>query len=183
MPRTALVLAALAAALTLSGDVKKHTYAGREWSIDVPRPFVHEDTAQPNADTTIVAFSPDPRLDGTRPMIQVLLMKVPKDAGPDFLTAFGDQMIGGVRRRREEWKVTRTEVKMGGRTMLRYAWSGVTIPAKDGARARFPAKGVMLVGLDGGIAFMLHTQDSDAFAGDTLGATERAMQTFRIAAP
>ena len=183
MARTALVFAALSAALLVSADVKKHTFAGREWSLDVPRAYVQASTAQPDPSTSVTVFAPNARLDGTRPMIQVLLKNVPKDGGADFLTKFGEQMIDTVRRRREEWKVERSVVKVGTRTLTRFAWRGVTIPAKDGAQARFPARGVMLVGVDGGVAFMLHTQDSETFAAETLAASEPALRTFRIAAP
>lgn len=182
MRRTALLF--LLAASALSAGVKKHTFAGREWSIDVPPAYVHEQIAPRDPISSRVSYMPNRRLDGTFPMIDVLLTaEVPKDGAREWMMKFGDDMINAVRRRREQWLVERTEVKVGGLTMLRYAWTGVAIPAKDGAQGRIPMRGVMLVGIDGRIAVMMHAQDSATFAEQTLPVSEAAMRTFRIAAP
>ena len=179
MRRAALLVLLLLAASALPADVKKHTFAGHEWTIDVPRAYAHEATGRPDANSSVTTFAPDARLDGTRPMIQVFLTTAPKDA--NAFAKFAAEMIDTVRRRREQWKVERSEVNIGGHTMIRYAWSGVTIPAKDGAQAKFPARGVMLIGAEGGIAFMLHTQDSESYAKETLAITEPALRTFHLA--
>ncbi len=180
MRRTAILL--LLVASTLSADVKKHTFAGREWSIDVPPTYVHEQVAPRDPITSLITYMPNRRLDGTFPMIDVLLTaEVPKEGAREWMTKFGDDMINTVRRRREQWQVERTEVKVGRLTMVRYAWSGVAIPAKNGAQGRIPMRGVMLVGIDGRIAIMMHAQDSTTFANETLPASEAAMRTFRIA--
>ncbi len=89
-------------------------------------------------------------------------------------------MIGGVERRRENWAVEKTKVEVGGRTMIRYAWSGVTIPASDGATQRARVRGVMLVGVDGAVGFMLSTQDAEAHAAESLPLCERSLRTFRM---
>jgi len=56
----------------------------------------------------------------------------------------------------------------------------VTVPAADGAPVRVRARGVMLVGVHEGVAFMLHTQDIDAHADETLPLNEKVLGTFRI---
>jgi len=52
------------------------------------------------------------------------------------LETFAAAMIRGVERRGEQWAVEKTKILVGGRTMIRYAWSGVAIPASDGAAQR-----------------------------------------------
>ena len=174
-----IVAAIVAAAAT--GVVKRGTFAGHAWSIEVLSDYVNEPSATPDDRTKIVAFTPDSRADGTRPLVQLSfrdLSDLPKSPPP--LEAFAAAMIGGVERRRENWAVEKTKVLVGGRTMIRYAWSGVAIPASDGAAQRARVRGVMLVGVDGAVGFALSTQDAEAHAAESLPRCERALRTFRL---
>src|SRR2546423_1663425 len=126
--RAVIVAAIVAAAAT--GVVKRGTFAGHAWSIEVPLDYLNELSATPNDRTKIVGFTPDPRADGTRPLIQLSFMDL-SDSSRSLppLETFAAAMIRGVERRREQWAVEKTKILVGGRTMTRYAWSGVAIPA------------------------------------------------------
>ncbi|HYC88678.1 MAG TPA: hypothetical protein VEO54_05670 [Thermoanaerobaculia bacterium] len=156
------------------------TFAGRSWSIQVPEGYT-ETTTPSDERTFIVAYAPAPRPDGTRPMILVTLADVRGMSDtPESRQKIAEATIAGVQRRRDEWQVEKSDAKVGDMPVVRYAWSGVTIPASDGAAARLRARGVMLVGVDRGVAFVLHTQDVDAHAGESIPALERLMATFRF---
>jgi hypothetical protein len=175
-----LVIAVAILAAVATGVVKRGTFSGRAWSIEVPAEYVNEPSATPDGRTKIVAFTPDPRDDGTRPLVQLTLRDLSDLPKPPPLEAFAAALIESVQRRREEWAVEKTKVDVSGRAMVRYAWSGVAIPAPDGAAERVRARGVMLVGIDGRVGFALSTQDVDAHAADSLPRCERALRTFRI---
>src|SRR5947199_10804688 len=116
-----LVIAAAIVAAAATGVVKRGSFAGYAWSIEVPRDFVDGPSAAPDERTKIVAFAPDPRDDGTRPLVQLTfrdLADLPKSPPP--LEAFAAALIEGVRQRRGEWAVEKTKVQAGGRKMLRY---------------------------------------------------------------
>ena len=166
--------------LASGGSPATGTFAGRDWSIDVPAGY-HRSSARPNDKMSTTAFTPEPRADGTRPMVQVTLIDVRGTSDtPELRRKTAEAMIAGVQRRREEWQVQTSEAKVGDIPVVRYAWRGVTVPASDGASVRVMARGVMLVGVEDGLVFALHAQDVDAHAAETLPAHETAMATFRL---
>ena len=175
--RTLCVLALL---MTSAYAETPRQFAGRQWSIDVPAGYTAAD-ARPDETMITTAFTPAPRADGTRPLVQVTLIDLRRSSGsPELVAKFAEAMIAGVQRRREEWQVEKTTDRVGSLGVTRYAWSGVTIPAADGAAQRVKARGVMLVGVDGGVGFVLHTQDVDVHAMETLPPNEKVLRTFRF---
>jgi len=108
-------------------------------------------------------------------------MKVPDGIPAQaFAKTFADQTIGAIQRRREDWNVERAEVDVAGTPMRRYAWTGVTILAPDGAATRRPARGILLVGASKDFVYALHAQDVDAYAVETVPALEAYLRTFRV---
>lgn len=160
---------------------QKHVFAGREWTIDLPATYTNESSAELPEKGRTIGFAPDPREDGSRPLIQVTLFPVPAGEKPaEFLDRFAELVIGGVQRRRDDWKVERSEVDVAGRRHVRYAWTGVTVPASDGASIRAKARGIMLLGVDDQIAYALHTQDIDDYSRTTVPANEAFLKTFAL---
>lgn len=175
----ALIFACLISLASFADDAE--TFAGRVWSLDVPSGYDQRRSAQPAERTMTTAFTTLPREDGTRPLIQVTLADLGEvDGGDEILEVSAKNMIDGIGRRREQFKVERTETEIRGKKTIRYAWSGVSIPATDGAPVRAAMHGVMLVRIDAGMIVVLHTQDVDAFAGETLVPNETALRTFQI---
>lgn len=153
-------------------------FAGRTWSIDLPEGY-REVVPRVRPETLVgAAFASTPRADGTRAMLLVTLLDVRDRQSPDLLQRFGKEMIEGVARRRENWTVQTTETKIGDAPAIRYEWSGEAQLPNAGGIAEM--KGVMICGIDGGIAFSLHTQDFVEHA-QSLEAGEKALRTFRIA--
>jgi len=131
--------------------------------------------------TSITGFAPPPRADGSRPMVQVSLIEVPSTADPALMREkIAEKMLAGVQRRRDDWHVEKSAAKVGDVPVVRYAWSGTTIPASDGAATRMAVRGVMLVGVVDTVAFELHTQDVAEHAGETLPSNEKVLSTFRL---
>lgn len=185
MKRLILLLFALSAftipVFGSEANVQTGTFEGRTWTIVVPDGYTAHQPPSSPAELMTIVFSPEPREDGTRPMVQVSLMSVPgPPPSPEFRAKIAETMIGGVQRRRDEWKVAKSETTINGIDMTRYEWSGISIPAADGARVRVATRGVMLVGFAGSITIALHTQDTAQYADETLPRGEEAMWTFRL---
>ncbi|HEX7831262.1 MAG TPA: hypothetical protein VF787_16515 [Thermoanaerobaculia bacterium] len=180
------LLLTLALALFAAGAFAQteEGFRGRVWSLELPESYNERKSASPASDVLMIGFTQAVRDDGSRPLIQITLVEMPLNMNPaTFIKTLREQMIAGVQRRREEWQVKESESTIGDVAVTRYEWSGVTIPAADGASRRAPAHGVMLVGVHEGIGFSLHTQDLDTFAEKTLPEAEQAMRTFRIRRP
>lgn len=175
-----LTCIAAIAAFASEANLQSGSFAGHTWSLQVPSEYLVVGSAQPEPRFSMTGFAPEPRADGSRPMIQITLLDV-RESNSTLFKEIGKAMISGVQKRREEWKVTESETTVGEVRAIRYEWSGIVIPAPDGASMRLPARGVMIVGIDDGVAFTLHSQDADEYAKETLALTEPAMRTFRIA--
>lgn len=176
-------LASLLLCLTVLAEApvaKSRAFAGYEWMMQVPVEFTEEKVTRADR-TDIVGYTAAPRADGTRPLLQVSAVdfaNLPGEAPSDFIEEFAKAMIGGIEERRTNWKVQRSDVEVGGRRMIRFEWSGVSVPAADGASVAAPMRGIMLVGMDGNIGFMLGTQDTEEHAERVLPQNERALRTF-----
>src|SRR5438874_7331196 len=97
----AVIVAAIVAAAA-TGVVKCGTFAGHVSSIEVPSDYVNEPSATPNDRTKIVAFTPELRAEGTRPLVQLTFVDLSGlSKSPPPLEAFAAAMIRGVERRRE----------------------------------------------------------------------------------
>jgi hypothetical protein len=160
--------------------LKTHPFGGHEWSIQLPADYIDERKATPDERTQILVFRPNPRADGSRPMLHVMTMEISAIPGAmkskEFFDVFVKRVVGEIEKRHDQWKVSQSEVTVGGRKMSRFAWSGVprnTTPA-------VPARGVILIGEDGHVAFMLHSQDAAKYADQSVTAGEQAMRTFEL---
>lgn len=169
-----LALLALVALVATTGVAAERAFRGQIATIDPPKGYTpHEPPAQPPGGS-MFALAGTPRADGTRPIVQVMLLEVPPNqrTGDTFAKA----MIDGVARRRGQWKVEASDVTLGGIKAKRYAWTG-TDP-----RQGIALRGVMYAGFSGGVGFQLHTQDLAKYADKTLPAGEASMKTFRMRA-
>jgi hypothetical protein len=169
-----------------SASLKTHVFGGHEWTMRIPSEYVDERKATPDEMTEIVVFRPNARPDGTRPMLHILTMEISTIPGamgsPDFFDVFVKRVIGEIEKRHDHWKVDRTDVTVNGRKMARFAWSGTPLPVAGAAASAAPvaARGVMLFGEDGHVAFMLHSQDAAKYANQTVVAGEQAIRTFAL---
>lgn len=179
-----LILAAqpLVAQTAPTGKLKTHTFGSHEWTMRIPPDYVDERKATPDERTEVLVLRPNARPDGTRPMLHVLTMEISGIPGamksPEFFDVFVKRVVGELEKRHEQWKADRSDVVVGGRKMVRYAWTGTPIAGTPGPRVR--SRGVILLGQDGHVTFMLHSQDAAQYADKTVAAGEQAMRTFKL---
>jgi hypothetical protein len=180
----ALVLAIVAAGAESGESRPEREFRGRVWSLELPASYSEHSSATPASDVFMIGFAPAMRDDGTRALIQVTLVEMPLNMDPaKFIKMLREQLIAGVQRRRENFQVKASESTVGDVAVTRYEWSGVVIPAADGAARSVPARGVMLIGVHEGVGFALHAQDIDEHADATLSESEPSMRTFIIRRP
>jgi hypothetical protein len=132
----------------------------------------------------VFGFTSDKRSDGTRSLIQVTLVDLDKGpAGPPPpLDEIADWMISGVRERRDQWTQAESTITIDGVNAKLIRWSGTNAPSPErpSGQAASGMHGVMVVGIKGKVAFILHAQDLDAFASATLPASEGALMSFTL---
>ena len=169
----ALVVSLPRAAGRASHDFEKHTF-----SLDLPEGYTLQADATPKPGFGTFAFGTEPRSDGTRGLIQVSLVDLPQAPPGETVTVdrLAAVMINGVRQRRTRWEQTESEVRVGGVTAKRIAWSGSVEPGFG--RPAVHMRGVMIVGIARNLGFALHTQDFMTFADATLPLCEEALLTF-----
>jgi hypothetical protein len=173
-----LVLNRWASAENATGAFWKYSFA-----LDLPAGYALEKEASPGPALKAFGFATAPRRDGTRGLVQVTLLNLGEVAGGPGVTleSFAEQMIGGVKRRRSNWKATNTDVTIAGMRAIRIAWSGTAEASAGAAASGIPARGVMIVGIRGDLGFSLHTQDVEPWSASELPKCEKALLTFRLA--
>lgn len=133
------------------------------------------------------AFTTEPRPDGSHVLIQLSVVDLTQIGSVQrpTLDHFTRSMVDGVRRRRSQWKEAETFVDVHGVRARRVEWSGSNAPSPERPPSQAPSmmRGVMIVGIEGDLAFALHTQDAEPFAAATLTKSEQALMTFTIARP
>ena len=129
-------------------------------------------------------FATDQRADGTRGLIQVTLVDLDRvSAGRSpTLDELAASMIGGVRQRRNAWQQADSFVDVDGVHAKRIAWSGTNEPSPERPtqQAASAMRGIMVVGMKGTVAFVLHAQDVEPFATTSLPVSEKALMTFAL---
>lgn len=173
------LLATLTSWATLASDQAyrkvERPFEGRSLQIAVPDGYSEEQSASPQAGTHTIVFAGPIRGDGTRPMVQLTVIKLPAEVS---LAQFAEQMIKGVERRRTDWECQTSDVKIGEVPGRRFAWTGTATVTGSTTTARMG--GVMYVGIDADIGFALHTQDFEAYASSALPIGEASLRTFRV---
>jgi hypothetical protein len=190
-PLLSAVLAVVVAAFAVLADQSTRQvvreFRNQTVSIEIPANYQEQSVPSPSSSVMVLGFTGSPRGDDSRPMVEVSLMDLaavyPRD-GAVSLADFGERMIKGVERRREQWKVDSSDSEIGSIRVKKYEWSGVASPSKE-ARAIQPVRmrGVMYAGIQSGIGFILHSQDTEEFAREALPIGEKSLRTFRFGAP
>lgn len=158
-------------------------WGGRSFTVEIPAGY--EEFVGPSMPGgTTVAFVGAPRKDGTKPMVQLTLVNLAEllheKAATITLEEFGESMIKGVERRREQWKVQVSDSQLGHVRVKRYAWTGVATHPSGGLPVGARMLGVMYIGIDADIGFSLHTQDLEQYAKEALPIGENSIRTFRL---
>jgi tetratricopeptide (TPR) repeat protein len=161
---------------------------GRRLTIEVPEGYEESQWSSlpgPVGVGVTFAFVGAPRDDGTRPMIQIVLVDLPtllnEEASTIPLEEFGGHMIGGIQRHQENWTVQITDDQLGQLRVKRYAWAGTSSTYPDvGLSENVHMRGIMYVGIDGDIGFSLRTQDFEQYAEVALPIGEYSIETFRL---
>ena len=178
---------ALLAFPTRQGAGQGFTYSfdGHAFSLQLPPGYRFQGEASPMPGFKTFAFATDPRPDGTRGLIQVSLVDLTQIGSTErpTLDRVTRSMVDAVRRRRRQWKEAESSVEVAGVPARRVEWSGSNEPSPERPRSQTPSmmRGVMIVGIGGALAFALHTQDAELFAGATVPKGELALMTFAFA--
>ncbi|MEK6288744.1 MAG: hypothetical protein AABO57_23755 [Acidobacteriota bacterium] len=140
-------------------------FGGYSFTLDLPPGYKLDSEASPGPALKTFGFATGAREDGTRGLIQVTLISLIDVASGRSVTldAFAESMIGGVKKRRTNWKATKADVLIASAKAIRIEWSGtVEGPAETpGGRS---ARGVMIVAIRGELGFSLHTQDLEPWS-------------------
>jgi len=172
---------AQAAGQTVTYSLNAHTF-----SLELPPDYRLQGEASPMPGFKTLAFTTEPRPDGSRGLIQLSVFDLTQiESSRPTLDHFTRSMVDGVRRRRSQWKEAETVVDVHGIRARRVEWSGSNEPSPERPASQAPAmmRGVMIVGIEGDLAFALHTQDAEPFADATLAKSEHALMTFTIVRP
>ena len=164
---------------TVTYSLNRHTF-----TLELPPDYSLQGEASPMSGVKTLAFVTEPRPDGSRGLIQVTLVDLTQIESTQrpSLDHFTRSMVDGVRRRRNQWKEVETSVEVGGVRARRVEWSGSNGPSPERPPFQAPSMmhGVMIAGIEGDLAFALHTQDAEPFAAATMPKCERALMTFAI---
>jgi|SRR6267378_651374 len=167
---------------TVTYSLNTHTF-----SFELPPDYRLQGEASPMPGLKTFAFTSEPRPDGSRTLIQVSLVDLTQIGSVQrpTLDHFTQSMVDGVRRRRSQWKEAESLVDVHGIRARRVEWSGSNEPSPERPTSQAPSmmRGVMIVGIEGDLAFALNTQDAEPFAAATLSISEHALMTFTIVRP
>lgn len=175
-----LLCAVVLTSVPTAAERASHDFEGHNFTLQLPPGyFLHGDPAS-GPGLRAFGFGTDLRNDGTRGMMQVILLdfnQVPA-GGTTSLDQFAETMIGGVRRRRTQWQQTATDVEVDGVRAKRIEWSGVAEAEAGGPPVHM--RGLMIVGIMKDLGFSLVTQDVVPFADTSLPECEQALKTFTL---
>ena len=165
-----------------AGQTVTYSFNAHTISLTLPPDYLFQGEASPTPGVKTIAFTTEPRSDGSRGLIQVSLVDLRQlgDAQRPSLEHFTRSVVDGVRQRRSQWKEAETLVEVGGVRARRVEWSGSNEPSPERPPSQAPSmmRGVMIVGITGDLAFALHTQDVEPFAAATVPKSEQALMTF-----
>jgi hypothetical protein len=177
-----LFLWVAASATPLAAQDFESRFARHVIRLQLPAGYRLEGEAVPQPGMKTLAFATSPRKDGTRGLIQVTLLDMKQGPPGEAVTLekFAEAMIGGVRRRRTDWRESGSSSTIAGVPGKRIEWSGSSeaSPERPADRPPAPMRGVMFVGIKEDLGFVLHTQDFATFADQALPLGEKALQTF-----
>ncbi len=165
-----------------AGQTVTYSFNAHTISLKLPPAYRFQGAASPTPGVKTIAFTTEPRPDGSRGLIQVSLVDLQQvgAAQRPTLEHFTHSIVDGVRQRRSQWKEAETLVEVGGVRARRVEWSGSNEPSPERPPSQAPSmmRGVMIVGITGDLAFALHTQDVEPFAAATVPKSEQALMTF-----
>jgi len=165
-----------------AGQTVTYSFNAHTVSLTLPPDYRFQGEASPTPGVKTIAFTTEPRPDGSRGLIQVSLVDLQQvgAAQRPTLEHFTHSIVDGVRQRRSQWKEAETLVEVGGVRARRVEWSGSNEPSPERPPSQAPSmmRGVMIVGITGDLAFALHTQDVEPFAAATVPKSEQALMTF-----
>ncbi len=121
------------------------------------------------------AWAGEPRKDGTKPSVLVMFLTPPSGEAPKMtLEQLAERMLGGVKRRRTNWKQGEPEIGMvNGIKFVRVRWTG-NEPALNA-----DMEGFVYVAQDGNTILQLTSQDTVAEAKKTLPIAEASVLTLK----
>ena len=174
------VVASAFGAASVAAQAPSEQFAGRSFSLELPVGFSPAGRESPSPAFTTIGYASAPRRDGTRAMVQVTLIDLHAASRDSVLTLeqLAAALIAGVRGRRGEWSQTEDTVHLGNEPVIQIAWRGFSLGSPQAPPGMM--RGVMLVGIQDGLGFALHTQDLERYADSTLAGTMSALHTFRL---
>jgi hypothetical protein len=177
--RSAVVLLAVLS-VTLGAERSTHKFNAHAFSLELPSGYTLQGEGSPRTGFAVFGFATEPRLDGTRGLIQVSLLDLSQaPAGEKVsLEKFATAMIDGVRKRRSQWNQTESALEIGGVSGKRIQWDGASEPGFG--RPPVAMRGIMIIGIKKDVGFSLHTQDLVPAADSTLPLGEQALKTFAL---
>jgi len=172
----------LLASLPAASPAATYHFEGNHFTLELPPGYQLTDQASPMRGLMIFGFTTDRRKDGTRGLIELTLLDMKSISDPVTPEQFVESMIGGVRRRRSQWKQRETSIEISGMRAKRIAWSGNAAPPPPGSPKQSASgmRGIMIIGMKDRTGFSLHAEDVAPYADDTLPLCEKALMTFHL---
>jgi hypothetical protein len=172
-----LSLLVCVASIAARPETATHEFEGHRFTLQVPEDYKLEAEASPVPGVKNYGFVTEPRSDGMRGVIQVTLFDLKKSGAPAGLTVqkLAAQTIESIRSRRVQWMAKESAQRIAGVAGRRFDWSGA---AELGRGRMTPTlRGIVIVGIKGGVAFALTTQDVST---DAVRLCEKAMMSFNL---
>src|SRR2546426_450945 len=134
-----------------AGQTVTYSFNAHTISLTLPPDYRFQGEASPTPGVKTIAFTTEPRPDGSRGLIQVSLVDLQQvgAAQRPTLEHFTHSIVDGVRQRRSQWKEAETLVEVGGVRARRVEWSGSNAPQLKRAplgRRQFASPGQSLPG-------------------------------------
>ena len=174
---TLLPLLVCVASISARPETATHDFEGHRFTLQLPEEYKLEAEASPLPGVKNYGFVTPPRSDGMRGVIQVTLFDLKKSGAPAGLTVqkLAAQTVESIRSRRVQWMAKESTQRIAGVAGRRVDWSGLA----DLGRGRMTGtlRGIVIVGIKGGVAFALTTQD---VAMEAVRVCEKAMMSFNL---
>ncbi len=138
-----------------------------------PQGYQFVQQAGPNG-AQAFAWKGERRPDGTAPSLMVIVAPTPEgEAPPMDLEKLLAKFLAGIQRRRAQWaQATAERGRIGERTFMRAAWSGLE-PA-----LQVKMHGFSYVAIDGTTVIQISSQDVEPYHAQTLPLAEASALTF-----
>lgn len=121
-----------------------------------------------------IAWTGTRRADNSAPSLLFMLATIPEGERLPPLESGIQEFLGGIQKRRTDWKQSVPErIEIGGMPFMRAAWEG-----KETGSGRL-MRGVLYLAIDGRTVIQLSSQDFEPHFPATLAIADVAIETFR----